>query len=123
MLFPKSEDVTRVWKLVVEGVINGRLGPVAKVAPNDGSGKEERLICIYTEVSLQTDLWKRTNDACRTSGTRKMCDVCFTSLTLWASSRLDEPSTTSQMHTLTSISTKTPPLNLGCKLACIIAGK
>ena len=48
MLFPRLEDLTRVWKLVVEGVITGRLGPTAKVAPDDG--KEERLICVYTKV-------------------------------------------------------------------------
>ena len=48
MLFPKSGDVTRVWKLIVEGIINDRLGPIAKVAPDDG--KDERLICIYTKV-------------------------------------------------------------------------
>jgi hypothetical protein len=41
MLFPRCEDVTRVWKAIVEAVINDRLGPMAKVAPDDG--KAERL--------------------------------------------------------------------------------
>jgi hypothetical protein len=41
MLFPRTEDVTRVWKVIVDAVINGRLGPSAKVAPDDG--KPERL--------------------------------------------------------------------------------
>lgn len=49
MLFPKRLDVTRVWELIVQGVINDRFGPTAKVAPEDGG--EERLICIYTRVS------------------------------------------------------------------------
>jgi hypothetical protein len=50
MLFPKLEEVTRVWKKVVEGVINDRLGPTAKVAPDEGK-PGDRLICIYTKVS------------------------------------------------------------------------
>jgi hypothetical protein len=49
MLFPKLEEVTRVWKKVVEGVIGNRLGPTAKVAPDEGK-PGERLICIYTKV-------------------------------------------------------------------------
>lgn len=50
MLFPKLEEVTRVWKHVVEGVINDRLSPTAKVAPDEGK-PGDRLICIYTKVS------------------------------------------------------------------------
>ncbi|CAO2652229.1 Nn.00g005120.m01.CDS01 [Neocucurbitaria sp. VM-36] len=46
MLFPKSVDVTCIWKIVVKGVIDDRLGSAAKVATDDGS--EERLICVYT---------------------------------------------------------------------------
>ena len=46
MLFPKSEDVTRIWKLVVKGVIDDRLGNSAKVATDDGS--EERLSTCNT---------------------------------------------------------------------------
>lgn len=49
MLFPKSPEVTRVWKRIVYAVTNNRLGPTAKVATDDGS--EERLICVYTKVS------------------------------------------------------------------------
>ncbi|KAH3920329.1 hypothetical protein HBI56_068580 [Parastagonospora nodorum] len=47
MLFPKLEEVNQVWKKVVEGVINNRLGPTAKVAPDEGK-PGDRLICIYT---------------------------------------------------------------------------
>ncbi|KAL1593899.1 hypothetical protein SLS60_010632 [Paraconiothyrium brasiliense] len=48
MLFPSLEDVTRIWRLVVDGVISNRLGPTAKVAPDQGKSGE-RLICIYTK--------------------------------------------------------------------------
>ncbi|KAF2445813.1 DUF1917-domain-containing protein [Karstenula rhodostoma CBS 690.94] len=48
MLFPSVEDLTRIWRLVVDGVINNRLGPSAKVAPDEGK-PGERLICIYTK--------------------------------------------------------------------------
>jgi len=48
MLFPRLEEVTQVWKRVVEGVIDGRLGPTAKVAPDEGK-PDDRLICIYTK--------------------------------------------------------------------------
>ncbi len=48
MLFPSVEDVTRIWRLVADGVTNDRLGPSAKVAPDEGKSGE-RLICIYTK--------------------------------------------------------------------------
>jgi hypothetical protein len=48
MLFPKLEDVTRVWKLIVDGTINNRLGSASKVA-TEQDGKAERLICVYTK--------------------------------------------------------------------------
>ena len=48
MLFVWPEDINRVWRLVVDGVINNRLGPTAKVAPDDGK-PGDRLICIYTK--------------------------------------------------------------------------
>ncbi|KAF1354115.1 hypothetical protein EJ07DRAFT_182750 [Lizonia empirigonia] len=47
MLFPKAEEVTQTWKTVVEAVIHNRLGPIAKLAPDDD--KDERLIFIYTK--------------------------------------------------------------------------
>jgi hypothetical protein len=50
MLFPKLEDVTRIWKQVAQGVVDNRLGPTAKVAPDEGK-PGERLICVYTKVS------------------------------------------------------------------------
>jgi hypothetical protein len=48
MLFPELPDLSRIWRLVVDGVINNRLGPTAKVAPDNGSN-DSRLICIYTK--------------------------------------------------------------------------
>lgn len=48
MLFPAAEDLTRVWREVVEGTINNRLGSAAKVATDQGR-KDRRLICVYTK--------------------------------------------------------------------------
>ncbi|KAF2876795.1 hypothetical protein BDV95DRAFT_561583 [Massariosphaeria phaeospora] len=48
MLFPAVDDLTRVWRTVVEGVITNRLGPTAKVAPDEGN-PGPRLICVYTK--------------------------------------------------------------------------
>jgi hypothetical protein len=50
MLFPRLDEVTRVWKKVVEGIIEDCLGPTAKVAPDEGK-PGDRLICIYTKAS------------------------------------------------------------------------
>ncbi|KNG89983.1 hypothetical protein ANOM_001198 [Aspergillus nomiae NRRL 13137] len=47
MLFLGEEDVDRVWGVVVEETIEGRLGFAAKVATRDGRGKA-RLLAIYT---------------------------------------------------------------------------
>ncbi|KAL6711627.1 hypothetical protein ACN47E_004561 [Coniothyrium glycines] len=47
MLFPKSADVERIWKTIAQGVIDNRLGTIAKVATDNGSA--ERLICVYTK--------------------------------------------------------------------------
>jgi hypothetical protein len=54
MLFPSQEDLPRVWKSVVEGTINNRLGCSAKVATDDGR-PGERLICVYTKDFSNTD--------------------------------------------------------------------
>jgi hypothetical protein len=48
MLFLLPEDLNRVWRLVVDSVINNRLGPTAKVEPDEGK-PDARLICIYTK--------------------------------------------------------------------------
>jgi len=53
MLFPKSADVTRIWKQVVQGIIDNRLGPTAKVASHDGN--DEQLICVYTKDFRDVD--------------------------------------------------------------------
>lgn len=47
MLFPSLEDLHSVWRHVVDGTINNRLGSAAKVAPDDGR-PGDRLICVYT---------------------------------------------------------------------------
>ncbi|CAD0107738.1 unnamed protein product [Aureobasidium uvarum] len=54
MLFPKPEDVNRVWGLVAQAVVDGRLGDTAKVAPADPPDpfvqekQSSHLICVYT---------------------------------------------------------------------------
>jgi hypothetical protein len=48
MLFPQLADVSRMWRFVVDGVTNNRLGPTAKVAPDSGKAGD-RLICVYTK--------------------------------------------------------------------------
>ncbi|KAF1963437.1 DUF1917-domain-containing protein [Byssothecium circinans] len=48
MLFPGLDDVSRIWRLIVDAVINNRLGSSAKVAPDNGEDGE-RLICVYTK--------------------------------------------------------------------------
>ncbi|KAF1984465.1 DUF1917-domain-containing protein [Aulographum hederae CBS 113979] len=54
MLFPKMDDIHRVWRLVCEGVAENRLGTGAKFAtgsdrPDRGRGPPVRLICVYTK--------------------------------------------------------------------------
>lgn len=71
MLFPSEGEVDGVWKVVVEGTVEGKLGVSAKVATRDdigvvgegggtggdggtGGGRSrgggrERLVCVYTE--------------------------------------------------------------------------
>lgn len=57
MLFPAPEDVNRVWRLVAEAVVDGRLGDTAKVAPADPPNpfvaapkkQSSHLICVYTK--------------------------------------------------------------------------
>jgi hypothetical protein len=57
MLFPSPEDVNRVWRLVAEAVVDGRLGDTAKVAPADPPNsfvtaqkkQSSHLICVYTK--------------------------------------------------------------------------
>lgn len=48
MLFLELTDLPRVWRLVVDAVIDNRLGTAAKVATDDGSTRS-RLICVYTK--------------------------------------------------------------------------
>jgi hypothetical protein len=50
MLFPKLEDLPRVWRLVAEATAEGKLGPTSKVgmwSPEDAI-KGCTLICVYT---------------------------------------------------------------------------
>ncbi|KAB8229164.1 DUF1917 domain-containing protein [Aspergillus alliaceus] len=47
MLFLTGEVVDRVWGVVVEETVEGRLGVAAKVATDDGEGRA-RLLAVYT---------------------------------------------------------------------------
>ncbi|KAH9841249.1 DNA polymerase ii large subunit-like protein [Teratosphaeria destructans] len=49
MIFPKTDDLPRTWRLVAEATAEGRLGHTSKCTtydPNDT--KDERVICVYT---------------------------------------------------------------------------
>lgn len=54
MLFPALGSLDKVWKAVVEATADNRLGPLAKVATDDGK-PTERLICVYTKDFRDTD--------------------------------------------------------------------
>ncbi|GAB7341171.1 hypothetical protein MBLNU457_7466t1 [Dothideomycetes sp. NU457] len=58
MLFPEEKEVSRTWKIVVEGVIQNRLGHVAKVATgpiDEIQGRGRALICVYTKDFTDED--------------------------------------------------------------------
>lgn len=48
MIFAKHAEVDLVWGAIAKAVANNDLGIAAKVAPDEGDPRKERLICIYT---------------------------------------------------------------------------
>jgi hypothetical protein len=61
MLFPKLDDLPRVWRLVAEATAEGKLGPTSKVgtwSPEDAI-KGCTLICVYTKDFSDLDDVKR----------------------------------------------------------------
>lgn len=50
MLFPKLDDLPRVWRLVAEATAEGKLGPTSKVGTwePEHETKGTTLICVYT---------------------------------------------------------------------------
>lgn len=49
MLFPKSDDLPRVWRLVAEATAAGKLGPTSKVGTWEPDNLTKgTLICVYT---------------------------------------------------------------------------
>ena len=61
MLFPKLDDLPRVWCLVTEATAEGKLGPTSKVgtwSPEDAI-KGCTLICVYTKDFTDLDDVKR----------------------------------------------------------------
>ena len=50
MLFPKLDDLPRVWRLVAEATAAGKLGPVCKVGTwEPDTITKGSLICVYTK--------------------------------------------------------------------------
>lgn len=75
MLFLSLEDLDRVWRLVVDGVIKNRLGPAAKVTPDEGRSGE-RLICVYTKDFRDEDDIRRVLRELVSIGVSKLpCEV------------------------------------------------
>jgi len=61
MLFPKLDDLSRVWRLVAEATAEGKLGPTSKFGtwtPEDAI-KGCTLICVYTRDFSDLDDVKR----------------------------------------------------------------
>ncbi|KAK4955186.1 hypothetical protein LTR10_007381 [Elasticomyces elasticus] len=61
MFFPSEEDVARVWRLVAEATVEGKLGPTSKVATYDPAEKG-RVICVYTYNFADTGDVRRVLD-------------------------------------------------------------
>jgi hypothetical protein len=61
MLFPKLDDLPRVWRLVAEATAEGKLGPTSKVGTwcPDNAIKGCTLICVYTKDFSDLDDVKR----------------------------------------------------------------
>lgn len=49
MIFCKPEEVNDVWSSIAKETANANLGTAAKVAPDNGSDRSDRLICVYTK--------------------------------------------------------------------------
>jgi hypothetical protein len=48
MMFCDPSEIDAVWAVVARATVNNELGIAAKVAPDEGDPRKERLICIYT---------------------------------------------------------------------------
>lgn len=48
MIFAATDEVNAKWRIIAKATAQNELGTVAKVAPDDGVARKERLICIYT---------------------------------------------------------------------------
>jgi hypothetical protein len=49
MLFCSPTEVNAVWAAIARNTVNNTLGIAAKVAPDEGSDRKDRLMCIYTK--------------------------------------------------------------------------
>lgn len=77
MLFPKSADLPRCWRIVAEATSHGKLGPTSKVGTYDPyDTKDETLICVYTHDFTDVEDVRRVLDEllalnlCRSEGKR-----------------------------------------------------
>jgi hypothetical protein len=48
MIFASFSELNYIWAAIVKATTNNELGTAAKVAPDEGDRRKERLICIYT---------------------------------------------------------------------------
>ena len=63
MLFPKSADLPRTWRLVAEATSEGKLGITSKVGTYDPyDTKDVTLICVYTYDFTDLDDVRRVLD-------------------------------------------------------------
>jgi hypothetical protein len=49
MIFCQANEVNDVWAVVARATANNELGIAAKVSPDDGDDRKDRVICIYTK--------------------------------------------------------------------------
>lgn len=81
MLFPTIESVNESWRHVCEGVVNGKLGPIAKVQAatkdkeKDSKTGAQRLVCIYTrDFADEQDVRRVLDGLCDLGLVRKSDD-------------------------------------------------
>jgi len=54
MIFCQPSEVNAVWAVVARATVNNELGIAAKVSPDDGGDRKDRVICIYTKDFTDT---------------------------------------------------------------------
>jgi hypothetical protein len=49
MVFCQANEVNAIWTVIARATANNELGIAAKVAPDDGDDRKDRVICVYTK--------------------------------------------------------------------------